>query len=76
MDELPAWASNLKPIYCRLQLSKHNKALRRRYYREIEKEKLRLAEEGINQEKNDWLVAFYVPFLVYVIINVMLVSVS
>lgn len=51
MDELPVWTKNLKPLYCRLRLSKYNKALRRRYYREIEKEKLRLAEEGVNQEK-------------------------
>ncbi len=51
MDDLPDWTNNLKPLYCRLRLSKHNKALRRRYYREIEKEKLRLAEKGVNQEK-------------------------
>jgi hypothetical protein len=51
MVDLPNWTDNLKPLYCRLRLSKHNGALRRRYYREIEKEKLRLAEEGVNQDK-------------------------
>ncbi len=51
MDDLPEWSKRLRSIYVRLRLGKRNKALRRKYYREIQKEKLRLAEQGINQEK-------------------------
>lgn len=51
MYDIPNWAGNLTNLYCRLRVSKRNKALRRSYYRKIEKEKLRLAERGINQEK-------------------------
>jgi hypothetical protein len=51
MNELPDWTINLRPLYACLRLQKRNKALRMSYYRKIKKEKLRLAEEGINQEK-------------------------
>lgn len=51
MYDLPEWTINLRPLYACLRAYKRNKTLRRSYYRKIEKEKLRLAEEGINQEK-------------------------
>jgi hypothetical protein len=51
MYELPEWTINLRPLYACLRAYKRNKTLRRSYYRKIEKEKLRLAEEGVNQEK-------------------------
>ena len=47
----PDWAGNLTRLYCCLRIDKRNKKMRRRYYREIAKEKLLLAECGINQEK-------------------------
>jgi len=49
--ERPAWAGNLTRLYCCLRIDKRNKKMVRRYYREIQKEKLLLAERGINQEK-------------------------
>mgnify|MGYP000597071400 CR=1 FL=1 len=48
---LPSWGSELTTIYVRVRLSKGNTRLTRKYYREVELEKLRLAELGINQEK-------------------------
>jgi hypothetical protein len=51
MVDLPDWTINLRPLYACLRAYKRNKTLRRSYYRKIEKEKLRLAEEGVNQEK-------------------------
>lgn len=51
MDDLPQWSKRLKSIYVCLRLGKRNKALRRRYYRQIELEKYRLAVLGVNQEK-------------------------
>lgn len=47
----PIWASRLTSMYVYLRIGRRNKALRRQYYREIQAEKLRLAEEGVNQEK-------------------------
>lgn len=49
MVDLPEWTINLKNYYCCLRVGKRNKALRRMYYRRIEKEKLKLVEEGICQ---------------------------
>jgi hypothetical protein len=48
---LPDWTQQLKNYYACLRLEKRNKSLKSKYYRKIQKEKLRLAELGINQEK-------------------------
>lgn len=50
MSELPDWSGRLTNYYCVIRVEKRNKAIRRRYYRKVEKEKLRLAELGICQE--------------------------
>lgn len=42
--------NNLTNYYCCLRVGKRNKALRRMYYRKIEKEKLKLAELNECQE--------------------------
>jgi hypothetical protein len=49
MVDLPDWTTYLKNYYVGLRVGKRNKALRRMYYRKIEKEKLRLVEQGICQ---------------------------
>jgi hypothetical protein len=46
----PEWANNLKNYYWHIRVEGRDKAKRRRYYRLISKEKLRLAEKSINQE--------------------------
>lgn len=50
MSELPDWSGRLTNYYCVIRVEKRNKAIRRRYYRKVEKEKLRLAEAGCCQE--------------------------
>ena len=47
---MPIWARRLKEFYWRISLEGRDKAKRRRYYRYAAKEKLRLAEQGINQD--------------------------
>ncbi|MCB5206349.1 hypothetical protein [Methylovorus mays] len=47
----PEWASKLKNYYWYIRVEGRDKAKRRRYYRLIEKEKLYLAEQLINQEQ-------------------------
>jgi hypothetical protein len=49
--ELPEWAENLRHLYWVIRVEGRIEAKRRRYYRKVEKEKLRLAELGINQNK-------------------------
>jgi hypothetical protein len=46
----PEWANTLKNYYLHIRVEGRDKAKRRRYYRKIEKEKLRLAEMGVSQE--------------------------
>lgn len=48
---LPDWSENLRHLYFRIRVEGRNQALRRRYYRKVEREKLRLAELGISQIK-------------------------
>ena len=50
MDELPNWCGLLKNYYVVIRVDGRNKAIRRRYYRKLEKEKLLLAEAGHCQE--------------------------
>jgi len=45
----PEWANNLKNYYWYIRVEGRDKAKKRRYYRYIAKEKLRLAELGIDQ---------------------------
>jgi hypothetical protein len=47
---IPDWARTLVSHYWRIRVESRDKAKRRRYYRYVEKEKLRLAELGIDQE--------------------------
>lgn len=49
--DLPDWTENLRHIYWVLRCEARMQAKRRRYYRMVEKEKLRLAELGISQTK-------------------------
>lgn len=43
----PEWANNLKNYYWYIRVEGRDKAKRRRYYRRIYKEKLRLVESGV-----------------------------
>ena len=47
--ELPHWAGRLANYYWRIRNESRDKAKRRRYYRYIKKEQIRLAESGIDQ---------------------------
>jgi hypothetical protein len=47
---LPEWARLLSNYYWRVRNEGRDKVKRRRYYRYIAKEKLRLAETGIDQQ--------------------------
>ena len=49
----PDWANNLKNYYWYIRVEGRDKAKRRRYYRQVAKEKLRLAESGIDQQLID-----------------------
>lgn len=49
LSVLPYWSGNLKNYYVLLRVEGRNKTLRRRYYRKVEAEKLRLAEAGYCQ---------------------------
>jgi len=46
----PEWAGRLTGLYWFIRVEGRDKAKRRRYYRYVAKEKLRLAEQGIDQE--------------------------
>jgi len=48
---LPDWSSNLRHLYWVIRVEGRIEAKRRRYYRKVEKEKLRLAELGVSQIK-------------------------
>lgn len=47
--DLPPWAGTLKGYYWIIRVEGRNIAKRRKFYRKVEKEKLKLAEEGIDQ---------------------------
>ena len=48
--DLPDWAGILISHYWRIRVEGRDKVKRRRYYRYVSKEKLRLAEMGIEQD--------------------------
>lgn len=48
--DLPDWANLLKNYYWRIRVEGRDKVKKRRYYRYVTKEKLRLAETGIDQQ--------------------------
>lgn len=48
---MPEWAGLLANYYVVLRVEGRNKTLRRRYYRLVEREKLRLAVLGIDQHQ-------------------------
>lgn len=45
--DVPAWAGALNNYYWRIRVEGRNKALRRKYYRLVRAEKLRLVEAGV-----------------------------
>lgn len=49
--DLPKWAINLTHLYWVIRVEGRIQAKRRKYYRLVEKEKLRLAELGVSQTK-------------------------
>ena len=49
--ELPEWATDLRHLYWVIRVEGRIEAKRRKYYRKVEKEKLRLAELGVSQTK-------------------------
>jgi hypothetical protein len=49
--ELPEWSESLRHLYWIIRVEGRIEAKRRRYYRKVEKEKLRLAESGVSQIK-------------------------
>jgi hypothetical protein len=49
--DLPDWSENLRHLYWVIRVEGRIEAKRRRYYRKVEKEKLRLAELGVSQIK-------------------------
>jgi len=51
--EIPAWAEQLKFYYFVIRVEGRDKSKRRRYYRYIAKEKLRLAELNFDQQLID-----------------------
>lgn len=48
--DFPEWSARLRSLYWYVRVESRDKAKRRRYYRYIQKEKLRLAEQGLDQE--------------------------
>jgi hypothetical protein len=48
---LPDWSANLRHLYWVIRIEGRIKAKRLKYYRKVEKEKLRLAELGVSQTK-------------------------
>ena len=46
----PKWSAGLTSLYWHIRVEGRDKAKRRKYYRYVAKEKLRLAELGIDQE--------------------------
>jgi hypothetical protein len=49
--ELPQWSHTLKNHYVSIRVDGRNATVKRRHYRAVEKEKLRLAELGICQQQ-------------------------
>ena len=50
LTDLPKWADGLKLPYWRIRVEGRNKRLKRKCYREIRTEKLRLVEFGIDAD--------------------------
>lgn len=48
---LPKWSDNLRHHYFMIRFNSRNKTTKRKYYKLIEKEKLRLVESGIDYTK-------------------------
>ncbi len=45
--DVPAWANLLNNYYWRIRVEGRNKSLRRKYYRKVRAERLRLLESGV-----------------------------
>ncbi len=48
--EIPRWARDLKHFYWMIRVEGRDKSKRRRYYRYVKKEKIRLVEMGVEEE--------------------------
>lgn len=53
LTDLPKWANNLRFPYWMIRVEGRNKAKRRRYYRAVLKERIRLVESGVPIEHVD-----------------------
>jgi len=51
LQTLPYWSTNLSNYYVAIRVDGRNRTLRRRYYRFVELETLRLAMLGIDQQQ-------------------------
>lgn len=49
--DLPAWTQLLRNYYVSIRLARRGSTLQRSYYLKVQAEKLRLAEQGICQQK-------------------------
>lgn len=57
--DVPLWASKLKQLYWVIRVERHSRVKRRRYYRYVLKEKLRLVEMGYEQELVNAVCRYY-----------------
>ena len=49
--DLPEWSQNLRNHYVSIRVDSRNATVRRRHYRAVQQEKLRLVELGIDQQQ-------------------------
>jgi len=57
--DVPLWADKLKQLYWVIRVERHSRVKRRRYYRYVLKEKLRLVEMGYDQELVNAICRYY-----------------
>ena len=57
--DVPTWANRLKQLYWVIRVERHSRVKRRRYYRYVLKEKLRLVELGYEQELVNAICRYY-----------------
>lgn len=60
--DLPDWSDNLRNLYWVIRVQGRIEKTRRKFYRKVEQEKLRLAEMGINQEQIHAVCRYYSNF--------------
>lgn len=57
--DLPDWSTKLRHFYWVIRVERHSRVKRRRYYRYVFKEKLRLVEMGYEQELVNAVCRYY-----------------